>query len=230
MLEEPPLLQIQRPTRRPTNLQIAALKDQPTGFLCDAMDGKGALDPSLHLLDIDALPTRFCGVAITADNGPDDILGLQASLSQIQPGDVVIAATGGWRHSAVTGDRVMGMCRNNGAVGFVTDGMVRDHEGLVEVGLPIVCAGMTPNSPFSKGPAKVGTPVVLGGVRIASGDLIVADRTGTVIVPFELLDRVIDTVTRIEGLEAEMDAKVADGQKIPAAIEALLKTDKVSWK
>ncbi|MEL7154350.1 MAG: RraA family protein [Pseudomonadota bacterium] len=229
MLEEPPLLQIKRPSRRPTEAQIAALTGQPTGFLCDAMDGKGALDPSLSLLDVDALPTQFCGVAITSDNGPDDLLGLLASLSQVQPGDVVVAATSNWRGSAITGDRVMGMCRNNGAVGFVTDGMVRDHEGLVEVGLPIVCAGMTPNSPYTKGPAKVGTPVVVGGVRIETGDLIVGDRTGTVVVPFDLLDQVIATVERVSGLEAEMDAKVAGAQKVPAAIESLLQTDNVTW-
>ena len=64
MLEEPPLLQIKRPSRRPSDAQIAALRDQPTGFLCDAMDGKGALDPSLSFLDIHALPTRST-VAIT---------------------------------------------------------------------------------------------------------------------------------------------------------------------
>ncbi len=229
MLEEPPVLQVLKPARRPSEAQIAALKDQPTGFLCDAMDGKGALDPSLRLLDIDALPTRFCGVAITSDNGPDDLLGLLGSLSQIQPGDVVVAATGGWRNSAVVGDRVMGMCRNNGAAGFVTDGMIRDHEGMVEVGLPIVCAGMNPNSPYTKGPGKVGTPVIVGSVRIASGDLIVADRTGTVVVPHEMIDSVIETVNRISGLEAEMDAKVAGGQKIPGAIQDLLQSDKVRW-
>ncbi len=229
MLEEPPVLQVLKPARRPSEAQIAALKDQPTGFLCDAMDGKGALDPSLTLLDIHALPTQFCGVAITSNNGPDDLMGLLGSLSQIQPGDVVVAGTSNWRGSAITGDRVMGMCRNNGAVGFVTDGMVRDHEGLVEVGLPIVCAGMNPNSPYTKGPAKVGTPIMVGGVRIETGDLIVADRTGTVVVPYDLLDHVIETVERVGGLEAEMDAKVAAGQKVPKAIEELLASDNVQW-
>ena len=80
----------------------------------------------------------------------------------------MVSACSGWRGSAVTGDRVLGQCRNSGAVGFVTDGLVRDYEGIVEVGLPVVCAGMTPNSPFSKGPGKVGEPVVVGGVRIAT--------------------------------------------------------------
>ena len=229
MLEEPPLIQIRKPSRRPTDAQIAALAKQPTGFLCDAMDGKGALAHDLTLLDPDALPDQFCGVALTADNGPDDILALQAALTLIQPGDVIVAATGKWRGSAVTGDRVLGMCRNSGAVGFVTDGLVRDYEGIVEVGLPVVCAGMTPNSPFSRGPAKVGEPVVVGDVRIATGDVIVGDRTGTVVVPFEMIDDVIATAERIEGLEAEMDAKVAGGQKAPGAMVELLKTDKVRW-
>lgn len=229
MLEEPPLVQVRRPGRRPTQEQIAALSEVPTGFLCDAMNGKGALAHDLTLLDPAALPQRFCGVALTSTNGPDDILALQVSLTLIRPGDVMVAATGRWRGSAVTGDRVLGMCRNAGAVGFVTDGLVRDHEGIVGVGLPVVCAGMTPNSPFSKGPAIVGEPVVLGDVRIATGDLVVADRTGTVVVPLDQIDAVIATVRRIEGLEAEMDAKVATGQTASPAIERLLTTDRVRW-
>ena len=229
MIEEPPLVQVRKPARRPSAEQIAALAEAPTGFLCDAMNGKGALAHALCLLDPVALPDRFCGVALTVENGPDDILALQVALTLIRPGDVIVAATSGWRGSAVTGDRVLGMCRNSGAVGFVTDGLVRDYEGIVEVGLPVICAGMTPNSPFAKGPAIVGEPVVLGDQRIATGDLIVADRTGTVVVPFEKIDQVIATVRRIEGLEAEMDAKVSAGQKSSPAIEQLLTTDKVRW-
>lgn len=229
MLEEPPLVQIRKASRRPTEAQIAALSKAPTGFLCDAMDGKGALAWDLRLLDPDALPDQFCGVALTAENGPDDILALQVALTQIQPGDVIVAATSNWRGSAVTGDRVLGMCRNSGAVGFVTDGLVRDYEGIVEVGLPVVCAGMTPNSPFAKGPGKVGEPVVVGGVRVATGDIVVGDRTGTVVVPFEKIDEVIAAVERIAGLEEAMDAKVAAGQKSPPALQKLLESDKVRW-
>ncbi|MEM7190873.1 MAG: RraA family protein, partial [Pseudomonadota bacterium] len=197
--------------------------------LCDALGGKAALPPHLQLLDIENLPTRFCGVAITSNNGPDDLLALQASLTLMQPGDVAVAATGGWKGSAVTGDRVLGMMRNNGVVGFVTDGMVRDHEGIVEVGLPVVCAGLTPNSPFTKGPGIVGEPVAIGGVRVATGDLVITDRDGTVIVPFDQLDEVIETIAKIEVLEAGLDAKVAEGLKVPPAVEALLASDKTRW-
>ncbi|MEM7060309.1 MAG: RraA family protein [Pseudomonadota bacterium] len=229
MIEEPPVLQIQKPARRPTDDQIAKIASYPTGFLCDAMDGRGALSPDLGWLDVHALPTRFCGVALTSDNGPDDLLGLLASLGVAQAGDVLVAATGPWRTSAVAGDRVMGMAKNNGCVGFVTDGLVRDHEGLIEVGLPIITAGMSPNSPYTKGPGKVGTPVIVGGVRIETGDIISADRTGTVVVPFDHLDAVIAAVENVEGLEAELDAKVAEGLTVPDAIKELLASDNVRW-
>lgn len=229
MIEEPPLLQIQKPRQRPTEAQIAKIASYPTGFLCDAMDGRGAFAPDLGWLDVHALPTKFCGVALTCDNGPDDLLALMGALGIAQTGDVIVAATGNWRTSAVAGDRVMGMMKNNGCVGFVTDGLVRDHEGLVEVGLPIICSGMSPNSPFTKGPGKTGTPVVVGGVQVESGDIISADRTGTVVVPFAMIDQVITTVEKIEELETELDAKVADGLKVPDAIKDLLASDKVRW-
>ena len=70
---------------------------------------------------------------------------------------------------------------------------------------------------------------MIGGVRIATGDIIVGDRTGTVVVPYEQIDEVIATVNRISGLEAEMDAKVAAGQKAPQAMLDLVKSDKVRW-
>lgn len=229
MIEEPPLLQVRKPARRPSAAQLDALKTMPTGFLCDAMDGRGAIDPALFHLDVDALPTSFCGVALTCEPGPDDILALTACLTLVQPGDVVVSCTRGWRGSAAAGDRVLGMMKNGGAVGFVTDGMVRDHEGIVPVGLPVVCAGLNPNSPYAKGPGKVGEPVLIGGVAIATGDVIVADRSGTVVVPFERLDQVIQAVARVEGLEAELDAKVADGLTHPAAMDELMASDKVRW-
>ena len=75
----------------------------------------------------------------------------------------------------------------------------------------------------------MGEPVILGGVRIATGDLIVGDRTGTVVVPFDKIDGVIETVNRVSGLEAEVDAKVAEGLKVPGAIEELAASDKVRW-
>jgi 4-hydroxy-4-methyl-2-oxoglutarate aldolase len=131
---------------------------------------------------------------------------------------------------AAAGDRLIGMMKNNGAAGFVTDGPVRDYQGIVQVGLPVWCAGLTPASPHMTGPGSVGFSVQIGGQEVETGDMIVADRDGVVVVPFERLDEVIQKLARIFALESALDAKVAGGLKIPEWVEAHLASDKTVRK
>ncbi|MBK7471414.1 MAG: hypothetical protein IPI73_13075 [Betaproteobacteria bacterium] len=82
-----------------------------------------------------AIPAQaaFCGVALTCDAPPADNLAVVAALGSVQPGDVLVAATAGHTGCAVTGDLVLGMAKNCGAVGLVTDGCARpagDARGL----------------------------------------------------------------------------------------------------
>ena len=85
--------------------------------------------------------------------------------------------------AAITGDLLLGMARNRGVAGFVTDGLVRDLVGILDVDIPVYCAGLTANSPARDGPGTVGLPIVLGGVRVDSGDIVVGDHERVVIVP-----------------------------------------------
>lgn len=224
MIEEPPLLRVARAeTRnRPTEAQIAAFRDVPTGFVTDAMGGAGAMDAEIKPLP--GLPFRVVGPALTCHSGPEDVLGLQAALTEIRPGDVVVNAAGGWRGCAAVGDSICGMARNAGAVGMVTDGMARDLDGLQEVGLPLFCLGITPNSPFAKGPGTVGLPVMVGGRPVSSGDMIVADRDGVVVVPYERIDAVIERLQGIRDVEAEREKRVAAGMTCPQAIRDVLES------
>jgi 4-hydroxy-4-methyl-2-oxoglutarate aldolase len=227
MIEKPPLLTIHRPGRRPTKAQIAALADAPTGFVADALGGVGALPSEIAPLAPGVLPERLVGVALTCDPGPRDIMATLAALTEIQPGDVFVIATGGWRGCAAIGDRLTGMAKNCGAVGVVTDGMMRDYDGLIAVDIPLYCAGLSPNSPYETGPGSVGLPVLLGDVTVASGDMIVADRDGVVVVPFARIDEVIASVRHIRGLEEELDAQVANGLAIPDKVRDLVASDQV---
>ena len=222
MIEEPPLLTVRGDRPRPTRAQLDALAGTPTGVLADAMDGRGALPASVRHASPTALPTRFCGPALTCLCGPADVLAVFGALAEVRPGDVMVAATGGWSGSAVIGDRVMGMLANAGGAGFVTDGLVRDLEGVVAVGLPVMCAGLSPNSPYAKGPGEIGLPVRLGDVPVDAGDVIVADDTGAVVVPFARLDEVIERARAVAALEAALDAEVAGGLTVPESVRELL--------
>jgi len=227
MIEEPPLLTVRGDFPRPSTEQLDALAGTPTGFLADAMDGRGALPAGIRHLSPGTLPTKMCGTALTCLCGPADVLAVFAGLGEIRQGDIMVAATGGWAGSAVIGDRVMGMLGNAGGQGFVTDGLVRDIEGIGEVGLPLMCAGVSPNSPFAKGPGEIGTRVQLGDVSVGSGDVIVSDDSGAVVVPFERLDEIIGALPTIRRLERELDARVADGLIMPESTRELLESGQV---
>lgn len=228
MIEEPPLLLVKTVRPRPTSEQLAALKGTPTGFLTDAMSGRGALDPEIRPLSPDVLPSKMCGVALTCLCGPADLLAVLGALTEVQAGDILVAATGRWRQSAVVGDRVLGMLLNAGGIGFLTDGLVRDIEGINPIGLPVFCTGLSPNSPYAKGPGEIGRQVEVGGVSIYSGDIIVSDDNGVVVIPFEIIDEVIEAIEHIKILERELDAKVSAGLTVPDDIRALMNSDQVT--
>ena len=68
--------------------------------------------------------------------------------------------------------------------------------------------GLTPASLY-KGPATVGLPINIGGQKIESGDVVVADRDGVVVVPHSKIDFVLNRLSQVADLEYSLDAKCA---------------------
>lgn len=105
---------------------------------------------------------------------------------------------------------------------MVTDGLVRDLAGIRPLGLPVFGAGLSPNSPFCTGPAKIGFPVVMGGRPVATGDIVLGDEDGVVIVPFEKIDATIEALDQIASSEKALGALVEDGLIVTDKIKAIL--------
>lgn len=216
MIEEAPTIQTQA-IHRPDPSLVAQLQNTPTGFLVDAMGGTGAVD--YRISPAIAQQYAFCGVALTCHTGPADNLALVHALPHIQPGDVLMVGTDQFTACAVTGDLVLGMAKNCGAVGFVTDGCVRDLVGIENVGLPAWSLGVTPNSPHRSGPGTIGFPIQLAGLRVCSGDVVVADRDGVVVIPQAMLESVLSKLPFIQQSEAAADEAVRQGAKLPAFLK-----------
>ena len=213
MIDDPPLLQIRRNIERPARHALEALAGLQTGYVADALGGRGALDHRIKPLA--PFSGTLLGTALTCHCGPGDNLALFGALHAAEAGDVLVAAADGFTHTAVAGDLMMGMARNRGIAGLVTDGMVRDAAGIRAVGLPVFCAGVTPNSPARNGPGHVGLPVVIGGVQVASGDVIVGDDDGVVVIPRGLLQQALARLPAIRAAERDLEDKVKSGLEVP---------------
>ena len=219
MIEDPPLLQIRRHFERPDASKLAAFAGVQTGFIVDAMNGRGALDGRIKSI---GTVHSFCGVALPCHAGPNDNLAAFGALSVVQPGDVVLCATDGFERSSVMGDLLLGMMKNSGAMAFVTDGFVRDRQGIRDVGLPCFAAGITPNSCSRNGPGTVGMSAVVGGVTVRAGDIVLGDEDGVVVVPAERVDVTIARLAMVREAERHLDAKVKAGLKLPDFIQTLV--------
>ena len=223
MIEEPPPLVFGAPTERPPPELVERFRAVPTSFIVDAMGGTGGLDWRIRPL----VGRSLVGVALACDCGPLDNLAFMAALARSRPGDVFVVATGGHTGAAVTGDLLIGVAKNRGAAGFITDGLVRDLDDLQAIGLPVYAMGVTPNSPQRRGPGSVGLPVVCGGVLVASGDVVVGDRDGVVVVPRARIAATLDSLEQVKAMEASTLERVRGGlTELPVDVPALKRIGK----
>jgi len=225
MIDEPPLLTIAKSTDRPDAKLVEQFAGVPTSFICDAMGGQGALDWRIKPIG----PSALLGVALTCHCGPADILALSAAVARCRQGDVLIAATDGHHGTAVVGDLLLGIAKNRGAVGFVTDGLIRDRADVEALNLPVYAMGVCPNSPYGYGPGTVGLPIVCGGRTVGSGDIVIGDRDGIVTVPYAKIEEVLARLEEVKAAEAEMLKKVKAGLSEVAKAKDLLKGPRVKF-
>ncbi len=225
MIEDPPILTVRRNFPRPAADDVAALAGTPTGFIADALGGRAGLGKTVK--PVDARAARFCGVAVPCHTGPADNLAFFAALHIAAPGDVIVIAADGYTGTAVIGDLALGMAKNKGVAAVVTDGAVRDLDGIEAVGLPCFAAGIVPDSPARSGPGTAGLPVTIASAAVDAGDVVIGDRDGVVVIPREKIGVALAALPAIEAAEVEREASVKAGSVQIDAVAALLSSDRV---
>jgi 4-hydroxy-4-methyl-2-oxoglutarate aldolase len=212
MAGEEVALKINRRFERASESIVARFRSVSTGNICDGQGRSGALDYRIKPISRKA---SFAGVALTVETVPKDNLAPWAALDIAKPGDVVVISTGEYFASSVIGDVYVGMARNRGVLAIVTDGVVRDVEGINAVGIPVFACGVSPNSPWKNGPGGVGFPIVIGGMTVHAGDILVGDPDGVVIVSRMKAEEVAEELKAVLAKEAKMEADVKAGKSIP---------------
>lgn len=218
-MANPAALTIRRNFPRPPEKLVKLLSEAPTGWAVDANGRRGALDYRVRPL---TRAMRFCGVALTVWTRARDNLAPYAAIQHAKPGDVMIIATDDYEEASVVGDVLVGMAKNQGIIAFVTDGVVRDVDGLNAVGIPVFARGLSPNSPFKDGPGTIGLPISLGGVAVNAGDVILGDQDGVVVVAREALEGVVAALAEIKAKEEKMEQMVANGATLPPGLDQII--------
>jgi regulator of RNase E activity RraA len=152
---------------------------------------------------------KLAGTAFTVEVRPGDNLMIHAAMSMARPGDVLVIDGKGDLGAALMGTIMMTACQQLGLAGVVIDGAVRDTLEIEDMGFPVFAAGANPNGPTKSVPGRIGHPVSVGGVTVRSGDFVLGDADGVVVIERE----------KIAGLLPEAAKKVADEAARIAAIK-----------
>ena len=221
MIEDSTVLNIKKDFVRASKSQLNSFIGYQTGHIVDAMNGRGAMSGDIKA--INPVYSNFIGNVLTCYCGPSDNLAAIAATGISQEGDVIIASTDKYKGAAVMGDLMLGIAKNRGINAFVTDGYVRDIIGINKLELPCFATGIIPNSPARNGPGTVGFPIVCGDVNVKSGDIVVGDLDGVVIIPYERINGVIKKLKEVIKLERQVEQSVTDGATSTDFMDKILK-------
>ena len=118
--------------------------------------------------------------------------------------------------AGIFGDILCARMVKRGVAALITDGVVRDVEGVLGTNLPVWCDGFAaPPSVAGLTFVGWGEPIGCGGVAVFPNDIVVADQDGAVLIPQALLDHVLAEGPEQERMEAWIVNEVNNGAALP---------------
>jgi regulator of RNase E activity RraA len=139
------------------------------------------------------------------------------AVEAMPPGCIAVADARGMTAAATFGDIVVMRMQKRGVAGIVTDGAVRDRNGLMTIGLPIWTVGITAPPPATQLMlVEWQAPIGCGGVAVFPDDIIVADADGVIVVPSALATEIAAAGLEQERLDEWQMDQIKRGVSLPA--------------
>ena len=122
---------------------------------------------------------------------------------------LVIDVKGG--ETAVWGELATWSARIKGLAGIVIDGAVRDLDDLLQMDVPIFCRHISSNAGEPKGFGEIGAEIICGGERVRTGDWIIGDDSGVVVVPQERAQEIANRALDVKEHEDRIREEIKRG-------------------
>ena len=140
----------------------------------------------------------------------------RAAIETMPAGCVAVVDAMGCTSAGIFGDILCSRMNKRGVAALVTDGVVRDVDGVLATGLPVWCQGVAaPPSVAGLTFVNWQEPIGCGGVAVFPNDVVVVDADGAVLIPAALLDPVTDASVEQERLEGWIMGQVEAGAALP---------------
>jgi 4-hydroxy-4-methyl-2-oxoglutarate aldolase len=188
---------------------IDAFKRLPLGNICDANGKAGNMDEGIKPIDP---ACKMAGVAFTVKGHPGDNVAIHKAIYEAPEGSVLVVSVADYCKSGHFGEIMATACMQRGIEGFVIDGTVRDSNDIQELGFPVFCRGFAPGGTQKEVIGSAGVSLVCGGVEVNSGDIVIGDRDGVVVVARDRAKEVLKGAQVIAEKEIAILQMLRDGK------------------
>lgn len=195
-----------------------------TPGVSDAMDKLGLAGQCLGIAPLDNYKRVVIGPAFTVKYVPAATPAGTVGdfIDDVAEGDVIVIDNDGRTDCTVWGDIMTQYAGIRKIGATVIDGVCRDVSKALGDGYPLFTRGRFMRTGKDRVEVEsVNTPVSIGTARVVARDIVVADANGVVVVPRARAREVAELARKIEGVEAEIRAQIAQGKTLGQAREAL---------
>jgi 3-hexulose-6-phosphate synthase/6-phospho-3-hexuloisomerase len=151
--------------------------------------------------------TKMVGRALTVQTSKGDWAKPVEAIDRAGDGDVIVVDAGG-SDVAVWGELASWSCKLKGIRGVVIDGAARDIDTILDIDFPCFTRNVSPDAGEPKGFGGIGLEIVCGGQLVRTGDWVIGDESGVVVVPqeqaVETANRAVDVNEREDRIREEI--------------------------
>ena len=207
------------------------LKHLYTGAVHDVLRGMGIsnfvlphnirpLDPDLKMFGPIWTVSGKIDKSVSAH---DSLLAWTGLLSKAPSGHVVVCQPNN-NDVALMGELSAETLKNKGVLGYFVDGGCRDTDFILKLRFPVCHSFFTPEDIVARWIAtEFEKPIKIGNVIINNGDYILTDRDGSIVIPKEIIQMVIQKTTEVELAENKVREAIRNGED---PVQAYLKYGK----
>lgn len=192
-----------------------------TPNVSDAMHRKGAM----HGIRPVKLGFHMVGEALTVCTINGDWAKPIEAIDKADKGQVLVIDVNGGE-TAIWGELATWSAKLKGLAGVVIDGAVRDLDDVVKMDFPVFCRHISSDAGEPKGFGEIGAEITCGGQTVRTGDWVVGDDSGVVVVPQEIAQEIANRALDVKEHEDRIREEIKGGGSLGSVLK-LKKWEKI---
>jgi 3-hexulose-6-phosphate synthase/6-phospho-3-hexuloisomerase len=185
-----------------------------TPNISDAMHKQGAMQGIRPV----KLGFHMVGRALTVRTIDGDWAKPIEAIDKAEKGEVIVVDVNGGK-TAIWGELATWSAKLKGLGGVVIDGAIRDLDDLIKIDFPVFSRHISSNAGEPKGLGEIGAEINCGNQTVKTGDWIIGDDSGIVVVPQEIAQEIANRALDVKEHENRIREEIKSGGSLGTVVK-----------